>query len=128
MEKQNLINGLRSLADELRPFTENVQAGSRVWNGTAYVTSELRQLDSYALMWWNTLTAIADLIEAQRNPLEPEQIEVLQKKLFGGMGSFSDYCIDSCCGEGVKIANARLNESRTKLFKFFPQKPPSGPH
>ena len=121
MDKQNLITGLRSLADELVPFTQNVQGGSRVWNGTAYVTTELRKLDSYALMWWSTLTAIADLLSAQRNPLEPEQIQQLRKKLFGGMGSFNDYCIDeNHCGEEAKSANARLNEKRTKLFGIFP--------
>jgi hypothetical protein len=120
MNKIDIIVGLRALAEELQPFTQEVPSGGRVWNGTGYVKSEARQADPYALMWWGTLTETADLLDAQDGTLSAKQIEHLRNKLFGGMGSFNDYCIDANrFGDPAKAANQRLNEKRTKLFQLF---------
>lgn len=118
MNKKDVILGLRELAGELQQFTQEVHAGSRVWNGVAYVQASARQADPYALMWWSTLNEIANLLEAQDDALNSKQIEHLRHKLFGGMGSFNDYCIDvSRCGDEANAANRRINEKRTKLFR-----------
>ena len=120
MNKDDLIAGLRGLAEELKPFTQEVRSGGRVWNGTAYVQAESRQADPYALMWWSTLTFTADLLGAQDTPLSAEQSAQLRRKIFGGMGSFNDYCIDeNRGGDTAKMANHRLNERRSALFKVF---------
>ena len=120
MNKTDLINGLRGLADELKPFTQEIHSGGRVWNGNAYVAAEPKKADPYALMWWSTLTSTADLLEAQDTLLSSEQTLLLRQKLFGGMGSFNDYCIDvNRGGDAAKAANQRLNDKRTALFKVF---------
>ncbi len=120
MNKHELIQGLQNLAEELKPFTEEVRIGSRVWNGTAYVQAAPRQADLHALMWWGILTTIAELLEAQESPPSGRQAALLRQKLFGGMGSFSDYCIDAArFGDAAKSTNQRLNEKRTDLFRIF---------
>lgn len=120
MSKIDITLGLRALAEELQPFTQEVITGGRVWNGTGYVQSEARQADPYALMWWGILTEAAVLLDAQDGALSAKQIDYLRNKLFGGMGSFNDYFIDeNHCGDLAKSANQRLNEKRTMLFKFF---------
>ena len=94
MNKADLIKGLRGLADELKPFTQEVRFGVLVCDGTAYVQAEPKQADTYALMWWSTLNSIADLLDTQDTLLSAEQITHLRQQLIGGMGSFTDYCID----------------------------------
>ena len=118
--KSIIVMGLRALAEELQPFTQEVRSGARSWNGDAYVQSNPRQADPYALMWWSTLTEAADLIDTQDGVLSPRQTDHLRRRLFGGMGSFNDYCIDeNRYGEAAKVANQRLTEKRTKLFEVF---------
>ena len=120
MNKLDIVAALRGLAEELQPFTHEVRSSARVWDGTAYVQAEARQADPYALMWWSTLTETADLLDAQDGGLSAKQIEHLRHKFFGGMGSFADYCIDiKRGGDSAKVANQRLNEKRTKLFRIF---------
>jgi hypothetical protein len=120
MERIAIIQGIRSLADELKPFTQTISSPSRVWDGKAYVKSESREADPYALAWWHTLTTIADLLYLQETELGKRQVEYLRGKLFGGMGSFADYCIDvNRGGDSAKAANQRLNEKRTNLFRLF---------
>lgn len=118
MDKIDFIAGLRAAAAELQPFTKDVQSGGRIWNGTAYIQSAPKQADSYALAWWSVLMEIADLLETQDAALSLNQAEHLRRKLFGGMGSFADYCVDTTqWGDAAKIANQRLNEIRTGLFQ-----------
>ena len=120
MERIAIIQGIRSMADELTPFTQTVRSSSRVWDGTAYVKSEPRQDDPYALAWWHSLTRIADLLYLQEAELSAKQVEYLRSTLFGGMGSFADYCIDvNRGGDAAEAANQRLNEKRTALFRLF---------
>lgn len=120
MNKLDIVAGLRVLAKELQPFTQEVRSGARVWNGSAYVQTKARQADPHALMWWSTLTEAADLLETQDGALSTKQIEHLRHKFFGGTGSFADYYVDeNRGGDSAKVANQRLSEKRTKLFQLF---------
>jgi hypothetical protein len=120
MNNVEIVEGLRDLADELKPFTQEVTAGSRVWNGRAYVTAESRKLNPYALAWWTALTSLADLIERQDSPLTQQQFEYLKKQLFGGMGSFSDFSLDrNQFGDSAPTANEKLDRKRTELYRLF---------
>lgn len=119
MNKHELIQGLQNLAEELKPFTQDVRTGSRVWNGTAYVQAAPRQADPYALMWWGMLTTIAELLEAEESSPSEKQVALLRQKLFDGMSSFNDYSIDVArFGDAAKSANRRLSEKRTALFRI----------
>lgn len=121
MNKDELIRGLRNLAEELKPFTQEVKTGGRVWNGTTYAQTAPRHADPYALMWWGILTSIAELLEAQDAPASEKQVTLLRKKLFGGMGSFNDYNLDATrLGDAAESSNRRLKDKRTALFRLFP--------
>ena len=120
MNTSDLISALRSLADELKPFTREVQPGSRLWNGTAYVKAEEQRADPYALSWCSILTTIADMIEIRETPVTVRQAEYVKRTLFGGMGSFNDFSLDTnVFGESGKRANTRLEANRTKLYGLF---------
>lgn len=107
-DTNKIISGLRALAAELEPFTHEVQSGALVWDGNAYVKSNPRKADSYALAWWSTLNSIADVIERQNTPLTQQQIDYLKKKLFGGMGSLRDLGF-----------NEKLDQKLDELYKLF---------
>lgn len=120
MNNVEIVQGLRDLADELKPFTQEATAGSRVWNGRAYVAAEPRELNPYALAWWTALTSLADLIERQDTPLSQQQFEYLKKQLFGGMGSFSDFSLDrKQFGDAAATANEKLDRKRSDLYMLF---------
>lgn len=120
MSIPDIVQGLRGLADELKPFTQEVIAGSRVWNGSAYVEAELRKPNPYALAWWSALTSIADVIERQDGPLTQQQFDYLKKRLFGGMGSLSDFSLDTKqFGDAAAVANAKLDAKRGELYELF---------
>ena len=71
-------------------------------------------------MWWSTLNEAADLLDAQEGPLSPKQIDHMRHQLFGGMGSFQDYSVDTNkYGERAKDTNQRLSEKQSKLFQLF---------
>jgi len=119
MSTPELIQGLRDLADELKPFTQELTSDSRVWNGSAYVKAEPQRLNPYAFAWWSALTSIADLIERQDGPLTQQQIDYLKNRLFGGMGSLSDFSLDSKEIPDAAAANAKLDAKRIELYKLF---------
>jgi hypothetical protein len=120
MSNLDIVQGLRGLADELKPFTQEVTTGSRVWNGSAYVEAEPRKLNPYALAWWSALTSIADLIELQNAPLTPQQFDYLKKRLFGGMGSLSDFALDTKqFGDAAAAANEKLDTKRSEFYRLF---------
>lgn len=110
MKKKEFIEQLRATAAELKPLTESISPGQRIWNGREYVKSdELKKLDPYALAWWFTLIAIAELVEGQESPLTSKQINYLDGLLFGGMGSFNDMNFDS----------KNINQRKEALFASF---------
>lgn len=120
MNTSNILRGLRDLADRLKPFTAEILPGSRVWNGSAYVPASPRKADPYALAWWGRLTAIADVIERQGIPLTQQQVDYLKKVLFGGMGSFNDFSLDTkSFGNEAVIANRELDKKRSELYGSF---------
>jgi len=123
MNKREFIEGLRAIVEELKPLTAAASSNAAVWNGTAYVRAETKDTkgpDPYALAWFSTLMAIADLVEAQESPLSTSQIAYLRRVLFGGMGSFNDLNFDpKSVGAIAKTINERLDERRRTLFASF---------
>ena len=72
-------------------------------------------------MWWAILRTTADLIETQ-DRLNNSQVALLRSKFFDGMGSFSDFSLDTKRWEAKAVeANNRLNKIRSELFAFFEQ-------
>lgn len=115
-----LVEKLRRTADILQPFTRPPRPGALVWNGTAYVPSSDGSFDPYALSWWGILTTAADLIDAQGHPISTAQRDYLERMLFGGMGSLSDFMLNvSRFGEGAREVNAQLDRARKDLFDEF---------
>ena len=120
MKKTEFIKHLRSAAAELKPYADSAGSGSRVWNGTAYVEGDIKTPDPYALSWHMMLGAIADIIEAQDDPLNSKQLAYLERLLFGGMGSFNDLFLDQKgLGSAANTANERLNNKRHILYTSF---------
>jgi hypothetical protein len=120
MTDQEFVSSLRGLAAELEPFTMRILPGGRVWDGEGYVQMEEREMDPYALMWWRILNEVAEMLERQGCPITDLQIQHLRRMLFGGMGSFSDFSIDSTkFGLAAEEANTRLDGKRTSCFQYF---------
>lgn len=108
--KSQVVGYLRQLAAELEPFMSPKAPGTRVWNGMAYGESTLREGDPYALAWWSTLTAIADTLQRQNEPLTSSQVDYLKRRFSGGMGSFNDFRLDATVhGSTAVAANGRLD-------------------
>ena len=120
MNKTEFVNQLRAIAEVLTPLTQAVAPGAMVWNGTEYAKAEERKPNPYALAWWSSLTAIAELIEAQETPLSTKQLSYLDRFLFGGMGSLNDLSFDlKSSGVSADLVNKRLHERRPTLFASF---------
>ena len=118
METKKIVSYLRELQTELEPFTKSSSPGARVWDGSEYVKTESRPVDAFALAWWTALGVAADLIEAQGSPVSDGQIEYIQKMFCGGMGSFTDYKIDTkAWGQKAKVANENIDQIRAKLYQ-----------
>jgi hypothetical protein len=76
--------------------------------------------DPYAAKWWSALTAFAGLLASQDAPLSERQKTFLQRVLFGGMGSLSDFVFDETrLGAEARQANQELNRLRAQLFAQF---------
>ena len=99
------------------PLTKAMTPGASIWNGTTYTTAGgERKPDPYALAWWSTLSAIADLIDAQEAALSEKQIAYLDRLLFGGMGSLSDLSFDpESVGNVARTINDRLDKQTRAL-------------
>lgn len=120
MNKQKLTHGLRELADILLPFAEQVGPSASVWNGSEYVKALPKSADPYALMWYATLTTVADMLDAQDSDLSTRQIDYIRKSIFGTAGSLTDFFIDTNkYGQEGESANKKLDEQTTKLFSLF---------
>ena len=113
MNQTEFIKQLRATADELKPLTEAASPGAATWNGTEYVKGRGKKPNPYALAWWSTLIAVAELIDAQEAPLSVKQIAYLDRLLFGGMGSLNDLYFDpGSIGAVADLVNKRLDENR----------------
>ena len=111
---------LRAAADELKPLTQALTVGAATWNGVEYIKGVEKTPNPYALAWWSTLIAVAELMEAQETPATPRQINYLDRLLFGGMGSLNDLSFDpKSVGPIASDINVRLEIRRHALFATF---------
>jgi len=115
-------------AEVLKPFIESSRRGGLHWNGSEYASAtQDRTADPYALAWWSTLRTIAALVASQPG-LTAEQIEYLQRELFGGMGSWNDFSLDAKrWGKKAESANDHLGRIRHELYSCFQTLRPVAP-
>jgi hypothetical protein len=111
---------LDDCAKVLEPFIRSARRGSLSWNGSEYApVAEDVDPDPYALAWWSTLRTTSSLLASQPS-LTAEQCSFLQQQLFGGMGSLTDFCLDTKrWGKRAKAANERLSTIRDELYLAF---------
>jgi len=114
----HIIEILEECAATLKPFAETFEAGSRKWNGSAYVPSqESQQGDMYALAWFSSLKMASALLDSQDHPSKV-QLSVLRDTYLGGMGSFQDFQLSTeRWGAKAHDANQRLEHLRAQLFE-----------
>ena len=114
------VGSIRCVAVVLSQFAEPQVAGSRRWDGAAYVVAGRVTFDPYAAKWWATLVTIAELLGGQSTPLSAQQKSYLDRLLFGGMGSFNDFVLEeSRLGPDARQANQELNQLRKVMFDEF---------
>src|SRR5215469_9630615 len=109
---------LDDCAKVLEPFIESSRRGSLHWNGSEYApVSEDKDPDPYALAWWSTLCTISALLSSQSS-LTPQQYSYIERELFGGMGSFTDFWLDEKRGErkpGLRTSSSTRFETNSAL-------------
>ena len=121
MKKKAFIEELRSAGEILKPFIESHDAGSQKWDGSTYTKADkTKKPDPYALAWWSTLRTMADMLEAQESEITEKQKEYIQHELCGGMGSLSDFCLDTeIPGKQAEEASKELHKATSRLFKLL---------
>jgi hypothetical protein len=120
MNKAEFVRHLKATAEVLKPLTHAASFGAATWNGVEYVKGGKKAPDPYALSWWSTLIAVAELIDAQDGSLTANQIDYLDRLLFGGMGSLNDLFFDAkLIGANADVVNKELDKSRHALFISF---------
>lgn len=120
MNKTDFVEQLRATAEQLKPLTQSASSNAPTWNGKEYVKAGVKTPDPYALAWWSSLNAIAELLDAQETPLNDKQIAYLDGLLFGGMGSLNDLSFDpKIAGADAAVVNAQLDRHRHALFASF---------
>ena len=120
MNKIEFVKQLRATAEELKPLTHASPSGAATWNGEKYIKCEEKKPDPFALAWWSTLVAVAELIEAQEDSLSDKQVVFLDRLLFGGTGSLNDLYFDSkTLGSTADSINKGLEVRRHALFESF---------
>ena len=117
----SFIHRLDDCAKVLEPFIESSRRGSLHWNGSEYApVSEDKDPDPYALAWWSTLCTISALLSSQSS-LTPQQYSYIERELFGGMGSLTDFWLDEKHGgKKARAANEQLNKIRNELCLALP--------
>jgi len=114
------IDLLRHAAAVLSRFAEPPSGGALQWDGTKYAAAGRPAYDPYAAKWWATLTAISEVVGGQDTPLSARQKAYLDRLLFGGMGSLSDFALDeNQLGAEARTANQELSNVRRALFESF---------
>jgi hypothetical protein len=91
------VSQLKGITKFLSPHTDDRKKGQKIWNGKRYeeYCGEEFKADSYARLWYSTLTVLAEMIERQETKLTTRQSEFVGRLLFGGMGSFNDYSMST---------------------------------
>jgi hypothetical protein len=117
MNKQLLITELRGAIEDMAPLAAETGPNTRTWNGNDWVPAEPKVADPRALVWVAAFSIIVELVEAQTTPLSREQIAVIRRNLFGGMGSFGDVRFTpKTAGPTASDVNAKLDERRAKIY------------
>ena len=119
--KKELIKELRNTGEILKPFIESYDAGSQRWDGSTYIKADkTKKPDPYALAWWSKLRTMADMLEAQESEITEKQKEYIRHELCGGMGSLSDFCLDTeIPGNQAEEASKELHQATSQLFKML---------
>lgn len=79
-----------------------------------------REEPNYVRRWRRILLQYAEMFENDRSDLTKQRREEIHSVLFSGMGSFSDFNLDSrVFGGEVGEANKRLQVLRTELYSVF---------
>jgi hypothetical protein len=111
-----LIDLLKQASAILEPFTRNVRAGTRVYDGTRYAPASPQSPEPYALAWWSSFQTTIALLDGLET-LKPSQLDYLRHSLCGGMGSFGDFSLDEArLGASATKANRELNRIRASLY------------
>jgi hypothetical protein len=119
---------LRNVIETLAPFVRSRSDGSLEWDGRRYRSIDSDGGQAGAAAWWYRLTTMVGLLEAQSSPLSTQQLEYLERELFGGMGSLIDFSLDEAKGgpEAV-VANERLKRQTDELYEAFKALASGGP-
>jgi len=114
-----IVSQLREMAEQLKPFIDDIVAGSKVWDGNAYTITQPQTGDPFARVWWSVLETVADLLELDDRSLDHHHLEYIRSRFLSGMGSFADFQLDEQqWGESAFTANRRLNIMRDELSKL----------
>jgi hypothetical protein len=101
----------------LQPFTDNVGTNTLRWDGSAFATTPPQAADPYALAWWASLRTAVELLGAQ-DRIAKSQFALLRRMLFGGMGAFNDFQLDTArWGQKGEAANKLLDQCRAELYE-----------
>jgi hypothetical protein len=113
----SFVRLLDDAAGTLQPFVKSTRRGSASWSGARYApVTETVEPDPYAMAWFSSLHTMSALLARQTN-LTVEQYTYLERELFGGMGSFQDFCLDrKRWGKDADAANERLGTIRDELY------------
>ena len=87
-----------------------------VMDGEQYVAGKVRQFDPHAAKWWGVLGTAAEMLRLQDSPASKRQVDYLKRLLFGGMGSFVDFRIESSASSEASSTNARLGELSHEIY------------
>ena len=123
---KQIIALLNQAGEVLQPFTDSVQPGSLVYDGTRYAPATAFQTpDPYALAWRASIQTTVALLDGSES-LTARQLDYLRSSFCGGMGSFQDFSLDaSRWGSAADAANARLSTIRSSLFHALKDITPS---
>jgi hypothetical protein len=123
MINKEIVQTLRSLVEELEPFTRApAQPGTLRWDGEKYAPASGPDapFDPLALGWWMSLSAMAALLESQEEPLTHGQMVFLMKALFGGMGSLADFSLNGQSDPArTCVANTELRKGCARLYRLL---------
>lgn len=106
---QAFIEQMRTIADILGKYaTENERQYPDI------------QFIPFAARWWSSIMTASYLLEYQETPLTKKQIHYLDRKFFGGMGSFQDFYFDEKdLGRDAEKMNNKIRQETTILYEKF---------
>ena len=117
---KELLRLLRSAADTLEPFSRQIRANTRVWDGEKYAPpKKFQEPDPYALMWFATLRTAGKLLERQ-NDVTDAQLDYLRDMFRGSMGTLLDFSLDKHqWGKEAEDANHKLHFIAVELLEHI---------